>query len=81
MPDKVKVEVIWDDAHVTLDSTTLKKARKIKPMRTRSVGYLMAENEHGLVMASDVYEETPKDGAVVNFIPWGMVVEWWEIDA
>ena len=72
------VEVIWDDAHVSTGETTVKKAEKIKPIRTSTVGYLVAENNEGIVMASDTYPRDKKTGRVINFIPWGMIVEYWE---
>jgi len=73
------VEIVWLDAHVTTDSTTIRKAAKIKPIRTKTLGYLIAENDDGVVIASDTYEKNPKEGGIVNFIPWGMVAEYWEL--
>ena len=74
------VEVHWDDAHVDTGSTTISKAAKVKPIRTITVAYLVAENEHGVVLAADIYPETPKDAAIINFVPWGMIVEYWELE-
>ena len=74
------VEVVWDDAHVDTGSTTTSKAMKIKPIRTRTLSYLVAENEHGVVLAADIYPETPKDAGIINFVPWGMIVEYWEFN-
>lgn len=72
------VEVEWLDAHVSTSSTNVKKASKTKPIVTMTVGYLMAENEHGLTLVTDRYPDSPKEGKVVNHIPWGMIRQWWE---
>ena len=72
------VEVIWDDAHVTTGAATLKSAKKIKPIRTHTIGYLMADTDEGIVVASDIYPKQPKSGGIINFIPHGMIVEWWD---
>lgn len=74
------VEVVWDDAHVTTDGTTRKKAKKIKPERTHTIGYLICETKDGVVLATDRYPNSKKHFGIVNFIPWGMVVEWYEYD-
>lgn len=71
------VEVVWDDAHVTTGSMTIKKAEKVKPVRTRTIAYLMAETDEGLTLCTDTYPESPKEGKVVNFVPWGMIAEWY----
>lgn len=72
------VEVVWDDAHATLDDSTTDDAKKVKPIRTRTVAFLMAENDHGITLATDIYPDDPKSGKMINFVPWGMVVEYWE---
>ena len=74
------IEVEWLDAHVSTESTTIKRAMKIKPIRTFTAGYLIAENEHGLNMVTDKYPQSTKEGKVVNHIPWGMIVQWWEYE-
>ena len=73
------VEVIWDDAHVSTGGATLSGAKKIKPIRTHTVGYLMSDNEDGIVLATDIYPDHPKKGAIINYITHDMIVEWWEI--
>lgn len=76
------VEVVWDDAWVDTSEITVKKAKTIKPIRTISVGFLVAENEHGIVMATDTYKGDKKNARVYNHIPWGMVVSYTEyVDA
>jgi len=74
-----RVEVHWDDAWATTDETTVKKARKLKPVRTFTIGYLMAENEHGVIVAADTYKKHKKDGKVHNLIPWGCITGYWEL--
>lgn len=73
------VEIVWDDAHCSTGEITVKSAAKTKPIRTRTIGYLVGENDDGIVLGTDTYEKQPKSFRVVNFIPWGMVVEYWEI--
>ena len=73
------VRVTWDDAHVTTGETTIKAAAKIKPVRTSTVGFLVAENDEGLVIATDIYEKHPKTGKIINFIPYGMIVAYEEL--
>ena len=72
------VEVEWLDAHVSTSCSTLKKALKTKPVRTYTVGWLMAETGEGLTLCTDCYPDSPKEGRIINHIPWGMIVDWWE---
>ena len=74
------VEVVWDDAHVTLDECSIKDAQKTKPIRTHTIAYLMAENDYGITLATDIFPSDPKKGHMINFVPWGMVVEYWEYE-
>jgi len=57
----------------------IKKAEKSKPIRTRTIGYLISENDHGITLATDTYEKDKKNVKIVNHIPWGMVVEYWKL--
>lgn len=72
------VEVVWDDAHVDTCEMSIRRAGKVKPVRTRTVAYLLAENDDGLVLATDTYEAKKyKDtGKIINFIPWDVVVSY-----
>jgi len=72
------VEILWTDAHVTTGETTIKKAEKMKGIRTRTVAFLVAENDEGVILATDIYPDIPKRGKIVNFIPWGMIDEYHE---
>lgn len=75
-----RIEVVWLDAHVSTASTTIKRAQKTKPIRTLTIGYLLAETDHGLTLCTDIYPDSPKEGKVVNFIPWGMIEDWWILE-
>lgn len=72
-------EVVWGDAWVESHDYSIKKAQSCKPIRTRTIGYLVAENECGVTLAADVYEKDKKNVKIVNFIPWGMIEEYWEL--
>ena len=74
------VEVVWDDAWSALGETTIKRVKKMKPIRTHTIGYLMANNDDGLALATDIYPDQPKSGKVINFIPHCMIVKWWEYE-
>ncbi len=73
------VEVVWDDAHVSTSEMTLKRAQKVKPVRTHTIAYLMAETDEGITLATDRYEKDPKIGKIINHIPWGIIVEYTEL--
>jgi hypothetical protein len=77
---KMIVEVIWQDAHVTLDTLSVKQATKLKPILTHTIGYLMAYTDEGLSLATDTYPKQPKEGKIVNFIGWGMIVDWFALE-
>jgi hypothetical protein len=72
------VEVLWGDAWVDTDDITVAKAVKSKPVYRRTVGFLVADNEDGLVLVTDCFEDNEKEVNTPMFIPHGMVVEWWE---
>ena len=69
------VEVHWIDAYVSTSETSLKKAAKLKPVQTITIGFLVSENEHGIVLAMDLWPKSPKEFKAYTFIPWGMVEE------
>jgi hypothetical protein len=72
------VEVHWLDAWVDTSEITIKQALKKKPILTISIGHLVAENDDGIVMVTDVYPNSPKKGRITSFVPWGMVAEYYE---
>jgi len=77
IPFKI-VEVSWLDAHVSTEEMSVKKAQRQKPVLTTTIASLVAENKHGVVLATDTYPEDPKNVKIVNFIPWGVIEEYWE---
>ena len=71
------VEVEWLDAHSGTHETTLDRAKSNKPVITRTVGYLLAENDHGITLISDYWPGDPDKGAIEHFVGWGMISQWW----
>lgn len=70
------VEVTWGDAFVSTSDISEKKAKHLKPVMRTTVGYLISENEAGIVIAMDRYE---KGGAnTYTLVPWGWITEYWE---
>lgn len=67
--------VVWDDAHASTSVTDAKAAALIKPIRTYSAGFVVAENQHGVVLASDLYHDHPGEAYGPMFIPYGMIVK------
>jgi len=74
------VEVHWSDAHVTTSDMSIKKAARQKPIKTTTVAYLVAENDDGVVLATDSYPDDPKKVKIVNFVPWGVIDEYYQYD-
>lgn len=72
------VEVLWGDAHVSTNDISLKRASEVKPVMTVTVGFLVSENDDGLIIAMDRWPKHPKHVKVHTFIPWGMVEEYYE---
>ena len=70
-------EVHWDDAHVTTSDMSIKKAQRQKAVRTVTVAYLVSENAHGVVLATDIYPDDAKNVKIVNFIPWGIITDYY----
>ena len=62
----------WVDAwidHIDLDVALAKKQKSIK---RSTCGYLISENEEGVLLATDWYEGG-KEVYSPMFIPWGMI--------
>ena len=72
-------EVTWDDAFVSTGDYSVKKCQTLKPIRTKTIGYVVAENDLGIVMAADMYPKDTKHVKIINLIPWGMIVDWEEL--
>ena len=74
------VEVIWDDAWVDPNDTSLEHAKELKPVRRQTVGYLVLENDSFLTLCADFFHGEPlKEVNTTMVIPMGMIVEWWEL--
>ena len=70
------VEVTWGDAFVSTSDISEKKARSTTPVIRTTVGFLVAENDDGIVIAMDAYEEGKFN--TYTLVPWGWIKEYWE---
>ena len=73
MQDFPIAEVYWGDAWIKPEDYSLKEAQQLKPVKRKTVGYLVAET-------NEATEE--KDKNIVNtpmVIPIGMISEWYII--
>jgi hypothetical protein len=69
------VIVHWGDAFIDTDDFTEKDARKTEPVWRKTIGFLVAKNQYGVVLATDEYDRK-KDGVNAKmFIPHGMIKE------
>ena len=78
MTDKIVV-VQWGDAFIDTDDFDPKKATDTHPVYRKTVGFYIAKNQHGIVLATDLYAKKEDGAAAKMFIPWGMIDEWWEV--
>lgn len=72
--DKVVI-VHWGDAWIDTDDFEVSDAKNTRPVRRRTVGFLIAKNQHGVTLATDFYSDPADKGtaAARMFIPKGMV--------
>jgi hypothetical protein len=66
--------VKWGDAFIDTDDFKTKDAEATEPVWRYTVGFLIAKNQHGYVLATDLYEKKSDGAAARMFIPHGMVV-------
>ena len=66
--------VEWGDAFIDNEDFDPEDAASTEPVRRRTVGFLIAKNQHGYVLATDEYEEESDGVAAKMFIPHGMVI-------
>ena len=62
----------WVDAWIDTVDLEVSQAKNQKAVKRSTVGYLVSQNEEGVLLATDVYAS----GKEVNspmFIPWGMI--------
>ena len=69
------VVIDWDDAFIETDDFSSTDAAKTKPCRRRTVGFLVAKNQHGYVLATDEYAKKADGYAARMFIPLGIVTK------
>lgn len=69
------VIVTWGDAFIDTDDFDPKDAHKTQPVYRSTVGFLIAKNQHGYVLSTDVYKKKEDGVAAKMFIPHGMVVD------
>jgi len=67
------VVVEWGDAFIDTEDFDPKEASKTKPVYRRTVGFLIAKNQHGYILATDEYKKKSDGVAAKMFIPHGMV--------
>lgn len=66
--------VTWDDAFVDTHDFDEDEAKETVAVRRTSVGFLVAETEKGVILASDEYEKEEDGYHTRMFIPQGMIV-------
>jgi hypothetical protein len=66
------VVVEWGDAFIDTDDFDPAEAADTKPVYRKTVGFLIAKNQHGYVLATDTYVDEDEVAAKM-FIPHGMV--------
>jgi hypothetical protein len=73
VPSSVIV-VKWGDAFIDTDDFKVEDADTTEPVWRYTTGFLIAKNQHGYVLATDLYEKKSDGAAARMFIPHGMVV-------
>ena len=71
-------EVYWEDASIDTGDFSRKDARKTKPVKRWTVGYLVEENDETLVLSTDYYEGKKEEFAAMMQIPWSMIIYWYK---
>lgn len=71
--------VEWEDAFIETDDFSLQEGRKTEPVYRSTVGFLVATNDKGIVLATDEYKKKSDGFAARMFIPWGLVLDWYEV--
>jgi hypothetical protein len=70
----VKVLAVhWGDAFIDTDDFDVEDAEATEPVYRTTVGWLICKNQHGYVLATDIYRDESEVNAKM-FIPHGMVV-------
>jgi len=71
------VEVKWMDAWISTSDVSLKKAKKLKPVKRSTVGYLVADCDDWVVLSTDRFHKG-KEISAPMVIPKGMILEYYE---
>lgn len=74
------VEVVWGDAWIGTDDISVKRAQKLKPVKRRTTGYLVAENKDCIVLCTDRYDNHKNTVNSPMVIPWGWIYEYWHYE-
>tara|TARA_R110000787_G_scaffold232798_2_gene339871 strand:+ start:4085 stop:4348 length:264 start_codon:yes stop_codon:yes gene_type:complete len=79
------VEVQWGDAWTDTNDYTFEEAKNLTPVIRKTIGYLINITDECIILATDIYKESKSPEIEKNtintpmVIPWGMVIEWYEI--
>ncbi len=71
--------VKWGDAFIDNDDFKIKDAGTTVPVGRYTSGFYITENQHGIVLSTDVYVEGD-EAASKMFVPWGMIDDWWLLE-
>ena len=73
------VIIEWVDAFIDTDDFDVSEAAGTKPVYRSTVGFLVAKNQYGYILATDKYRENKESFAAKMFISHGMIVSVKEI--
>ena len=65
--------VSWQDAFIDTEDFEIKEAVNTTPVYRHTVGFLIAKNQYGYVLATDLYEDPDEGAAGKLFIPHGTI--------
>ena len=68
------VLISWGDAFIEADDFDPIEAKATTPVYRKTVGFLIAKNQHGYVLATDIYDGGT-EAAAKMFIPKGVVTD------
>lgn len=68
------VTIEWADAFIDTDDFTVEEAQTVEPVYRTTVGWLVAKNQHGYVLATDEYRKKSDGVAGQLFIPHGVIL-------
>jgi hypothetical protein len=71
------VEITWWDAWISTDDIKIKKAKKLKPVKRSTVGYLVEDREDWVILSTDRFHKG-KEISAPMVIPKGMILEYHE---